>query len=88
MKTIKKQPKIRFKGYTDEWEQRKLGETLQELKSGLSRMLSNNDIGLPVVRANNINDGQFNMDYDVKYWYIDDPQGANTVNYLIKKMIY
>lgn len=26
MKTINKQPKIRFKGYTDEWEQRKLGE--------------------------------------------------------------
>ncbi|HCT96370.1 restriction endonuclease subunit S [Vagococcus sp.] len=26
MKTINKQPKIRFKGYTDEWQQRKLGE--------------------------------------------------------------
>ncbi|WCG22532.1 restriction endonuclease subunit S [Vagococcus lutrae] len=29
MKTINKQPKIRFKGYTDEWEQRKLGEIIQ-----------------------------------------------------------
>ncbi|MDY3705839.1 restriction endonuclease subunit S [Vagococcus lutrae] len=29
MKTIKKQPKIRFKGYTDEWQQRKLGEIIQ-----------------------------------------------------------
>ena len=29
MKTINKQPKIRFKGYTDEWQQRKLGEIIQ-----------------------------------------------------------
>ncbi|QZN89413.1 restriction endonuclease subunit S [Vagococcus lutrae] len=28
MKTINKQPKIRFKGYTDEWEQRKLKDVL------------------------------------------------------------
>ena len=81
----KKVPELRFKGFTDDWEERKLGDTLIELKSGLSRMLSNNDIGLPVVRANNINDGQFNIDSDVKYWYVNDPQGANTVNYLIRK---
>ena len=80
-----KYPQLRFKGFTDPWEERKLGDTLTELKSGLSRMLSNNDIGLPVVRANNINDGQFNIDSDVKYWYVNDPQGANTVNYLIRK---
>ena len=81
----KKVPELRFPGFTDDWEERKLGDTLTELKSGLSRMLSNNDIGLPVVRANNINDGQFNIDSDVKYWYVNDPQGANTVNYLIRK---
>ena len=81
----KKSPQLRFEGFTDDWEERKLGDTLTELKSGLSRMLSNNDIGLPVVRANNINDGQFNIDSDVKYWYVNDPQGANTVNYLIRK---
>ena len=80
-----KVPELRFAGFADDWEERKLGDTLTELKSGLSRMLSNNDIGLPVVRANNINDGQFNIDSDVKYWYVNDPQGANTVNYLIRK---
>ena len=32
-------------------------------------MLSNDDIGLPVVRANNINDGQLNLVDDIKYWY-------------------
>lgn len=82
---VRKAPNIRFKGFTDEWEQRKLGDTLRELKSGLSRMLSDQDIGLPVVRANNINDGQFNISTDVKYWYKNDPQGAKTENYLVEK---
>ncbi len=79
------QPEIRFPGFTEDWEQCLLGETLKDLKSGLSRMLSNDDIGLPVVRANNINDGQFDMINDVKYWYENDPQGAKTENYLVHK---
>ena len=79
------QPEMRFDGFTGEWKTYKLGEILKELKSGLSRMLSNEDIGLPVVRANNINDGQFDMQKDVKYWYEDDPQGANTDNYIVHK---
>ena len=52
------------------------------LKSGLSRKLSDDDIGLPVIRSGNIQDGQFIFD-DVKYWYIDDPQGANTKDYIL-----
>ena len=71
--------------YTNTWEQRKLGDVYKEVKSGLSRMLSNEDIGLPVVRANNINDGQLNLYDDIKYWYKNDPQGSNTDNYIINK---
>lgn len=52
------------------------------LKSGLSRKLSNNDIGLPVIRSGNIQDGYFLYE-DIKYWYIDDPQGANTADYFL-----
>lgn len=78
-------PNVRFKGFTEDWEQRKLGDVIIDLKSGLSRQLSNIDIGLPVVRANNINDGNLDMHYDVKYWYVNDPKGANTSNYLIHK---
>ena len=78
-----KMPAIRFSGYTEAWEQRKFSDIFAEVKSGLSRMLSNDDIGLPVVRANNINDGQLNLADDIKYWYKNDPQGANTNNYLI-----
>ena len=80
-----KAPNLRFKGFTDDWEQRKLGDTLVELKSGLSRMLSNNDIGLPVIRANNIKNGMLDLETDIKYWYSNDPQGANTENYLVEK---
>ena len=76
-------PMLRFKGYTDAWVQRKLGETLKDLKSGLSRMLSDIDVGLPVIRANNINQGCLDMENDVKYWYVDDPQGAKTEKYLV-----
>ncbi|MDT2826630.1 restriction endonuclease subunit S [Vagococcus lutrae] len=36
MKTINKQPKIRFKGYTDEWQQRKLGELAESFEYGLN----------------------------------------------------
>ena len=78
-------PEIRFKGFTDAWEQREFSDIFAEVKSGLSRMLSNDDIGVPVVRANNINDGQLNLVDDIKYWYKNDPQGANTNNYLIEQ---
>lgn len=78
-------PKLRFARFNDEWEEYKLGEVISDLKSGLSRMLSNNDIGLPVIRANNIDDGHLDLINDIKYWYINDPQGANINNYLIEK---
>ena len=32
----KRKPEIRFKGFTDDWEQRKLGDIVQEFKSGSS----------------------------------------------------
>ncbi|NOP82827.1 restriction endonuclease subunit S [Bacillus paranthracis] len=78
-------PEVRFPGFTGDWKLSKLSDFLSSLKSGLSRMLSNQDIGLPVIRANNINNGILDIDNDIKYWYIDDPQGANTQNYLIHK---
>jgi len=78
-------PRLRFAGFDEPWEQCKLGDVVSSLKSGLSRMLSNDDIGLPVVRANNIVDGNFDMTNDVKYWYALDPQGAQTSNYIVRK---
>ncbi|MDZ5608385.1 restriction endonuclease subunit S [Bacillus pseudomycoides] len=77
-------PKLRFKEFGGEWEERTIEEITKSLKSGLSRKLSHQDIGLPVIRANNIEDGKLTYN-DLKYWYVDDPQGANTKNYLIAK---
>ncbi|HEM3173718.1 TPA: restriction endonuclease subunit S [Streptococcus suis] len=85
MKTNNNIPSYRFQGYTDAWELRKLGEVVSELKSGLSRELSSTDIGLPVVRANNISDNQLNLEKDIKYWYQNDPQGSDTSVYFIEQ---
>lgn len=78
-------PEIRLEGFEGDWRIVKLGDVLSGLKSGLSRELSNDDIGLPVIRANNISDGNLNLDRDIKYWFKEDPKGANTANYFVKK---
>ena len=78
-------PEIRWDGFEGEWKIIKLGDVLSELKSGLSRELSNDDIGLPVIRANNISDGNLNLDSDIKYWFKEDPKGANTANYVVRE---
>lgn len=78
-------PEIRLDRFEGEWRIIKLGDVLSELKSGLSRELSNDDIGLPVIRANNISDGNLNLDRDIKYWFKDDPKGANTTNYFVRE---
>ena len=61
-----------------------LGDYFGFLKSGLSRLLSQQDIGLPVLISGNIKSGRFNFD-NLKYWYLNDPQGANTNNYILEK---
>ncbi|MGT2910788.1 restriction endonuclease subunit S [Streptococcus cameli] len=78
-------PEIRLDGFDGEWEEVGISEKIYSLKSGLSRELSTNDIGLPVVRANNINNGQLDLNNAIKYWYKNDPSGAKTENYLIHK---
>ncbi|CDR66725.1 restriction endonuclease subunit S [Staphylococcus schweitzeri] len=77
-------PELRFPGFEGTWEEKQLGESMKVLKSGLSRELSNTDIGLPVIRANNIDGYNLKLD-NIKYWYKNDPKGANTSNYLLKK---
>lgn len=65
------------------WTVVKLSDISLFLKSGLSRRLSDVDIGLPVIRSGNIQNGQFVYN-DIKYWYKDDPQGANTEDYRLE----
>ena len=52
------------------------------IKSGLSRKLSDEDIGIPVIRSGNIQNGQF-IYSDIKYWFERDTQGANIEDYVL-----
>lgn len=72
--------KVRLYFQENSWKKEKLNNIVLELKSGLSRMLSDNDIGIPVIRSINISDHTLNVT-NLKYWYLNDPQGANTENY-------
>lgn len=55
-------PKIRFKGYTDEWEQRKLGDILILLKDGTHGTHHDTDSGPLLLSAKNIKNGTVQWD--------------------------
>nr|WP_307898117.1 restriction endonuclease subunit S [Clostridium botulinum] len=78
---------IRFKDENGEeypeWEEKKLGDIITLMQSGLSRRLEDRDIGLPVIRSNNLIDGKINTD-NIKYWYNVDDQGSKLENYFLK----
>ncbi|MFV8271268.1 restriction endonuclease subunit S [Flavobacterium sp. GT2N3] len=78
--------KLRFKDengrdYAD-WEEKKLGDLVTLMQSGISRMLSDTDIGLPIIRSNNLQNGRIDIT-DIKYWFEIDDQGANLENYVL-----
>ena len=77
---------IRFKDSNNkpypDWEEHCINEFIISLKSGLSRELQNEDIGIPVIRANNTYNGIVGGN-DIKYWYKKDPKGANIDNYVL-----
>ncbi|WP_297898094.1 restriction endonuclease subunit S, partial [Methanobrevibacter sp.] len=54
------------------------------MQSGLSRQLIDKDIGIPVIRSNNLINGKIDFS-DIKYWYKDDNKGAKTENYFLKE---
>jgi type I restriction enzyme, S subunit len=65
-----------------DWDVMELGEVILDMKSGLSRELSVDDIGLPVIRSNNLIENKVDFK-ELKYWYIKDNQNANTENYFL-----
>ncbi len=81
-------PRLRFKDDNrrefPEWEDKKLGDIVDVMQSGVSRMLSDADIGLPVIRSNNLINNKLNIS-DIKYWYTEDNQGVNLENYFLKE---
>jgi type I restriction enzyme S subunit len=65
------------------WEMIAIGDIEIKIRSGLSRKLSNDDIGVPVIRSTNMINGYMDIT-DIKYWYLDDPQGADVPSYFLK----
>ena len=62
MNTNKKTPKLRFKGFTDDWEQRKFGE-LFILKSGVAFKLSvYTKTGIPIINGESIKAGKISLE--------------------------
>lgn len=76
-------PTLRFKEFKDDIVEKELGQLTSLVQSGLSRQLSDEDIGLPVLRSNNLLENKIDIS-DIKYWFLEDPQGANTKNYFLK----
>ena len=66
----------------EEWEVTEIKKYLKNIKSGLSRRIENKDIGVPVLISGNIQEGKLDTT-DLKYWFLDDPQGANISKYFL-----
>ena len=65
------------------WDVATINSVTTFIKSGLSRRLSSQDIGIPVINSGNILSRGLDTK-ELKYWYLDDPQGANIENYLLQ----
>lgn len=65
-KAQKKKPEIRFKGFTDDWEQRKLGEIVNFYNGDRSSRYPNDDDivsdGLPFINAGDLVLGSVKLD--------------------------
>lgn len=64
----------------NEWNIVRLDYYFSLLKSGLSRLLSEQDIGIPVLISGNIQENKIDFS-SLRYWYENDPQGADTKSY-------
>ena len=54
-----KVPEIRFSGFTDDWEQRKLGDDLVSIHTGTNLLGSTTNTGMPLIKMGNIQRGYF-----------------------------
>lgn len=66
----------------ENWDISNFKDLINLMKSGLSRKIVSDDIGVPVLISGNIQDDKLDFS-ELKYWYKDDPQGANVSNYIL-----
>ena len=74
-------PNIRFKGFTDDWEQRKLGDDLVSIHTGTNLLGSITNTGMPLIKMGNIQRGYFDT---LKVEFLaenEQPDKANIANY-------
>ena len=64
------------------WTKTEFGNVTESIKSGLSRRIVSQDIGIPVLISGNIQNNTLDVS-ELKYWHLDDPQGADTSRYLL-----
>lgn len=67
-----------------EWTIIRVGDLVTSLKSGLSRSLKDENVGIPCIRSNNIKNNRLVLD-DLKYWFRVDDKGAKIEDYILKK---
>ena len=83
MKKIREGYKMtEFGEIPSEWEVCSIEQVISFMKSGLSRNLKDDDVGIPCIRSNNIVNGRIN-NKDLKYWFLEDDKGANIKDYIL-----
>ena len=81
----KKVPKLRFPGFTDDWEQRRLGEITLKVGSGKTPRGGEKEYkrqGVPLIRSQNINNDRVNLSDVV---YIDNATDEEMINSRVYK---
>src|SRR3989344_1311875 len=70
--------------FSQPYQEVKLDELISFIRSGLSREFSPTNVGVPVMRSTNIilNDSKIDLT-EIRYWYWNDPQGADVKKYLL-----
>lgn len=77
-------PDIRFKGFDDKWEQRKLGEITTKIGSGKTPRGGSEayvDDGIPLIRSQNVHDDVVDLSDVV---YIDEETNKSMENSLVE----
>ena len=74
-------PTIRFEGYTDDWEQRKLGDDLVSIHTGTNLLGSTTNIGMPLIKMGNIQRGYFDTSKVEFLAENEQPDNEDIANY-------
>lgn len=80
-----KYPKIRFEGFTDDWEESRLGDSLHLLKDGTHGTHNNVDKGVYLLSAKNIKNGKVIIDADTDRMISEKEYKKIHKNFQLKK---